>query len=213
MARMERAALAFAPAILALGLLSSPSPSHAGPGYVNFMIGQKAFDSDDWSPIDKQPSFGVEGVFGPAKWPVQLDAYVARASKSKDAVFAGVQGTFEATTYEFGFGLNKTWTTENKKFYPYVNAGMVHAKVDGSVSQQGTSGSDQATGFGFWGGAGAFYRVGTAFNIGAAGRYSAVDVDFNPYTGVSGVSIPGGDIAAGGFAFGVLFGWGWPKTP
>lgn len=211
MTRMDRVALALVPTVLMLCFLSFPAPSHAGPGYVNFMIGQKVFDSDDWDPIDKQASFGVEGAFGPATWPVHLDVYASRSSGDKAATFSGVQGTFEATTYEFGLGLNKTWIKE--KWYPYVNAGVAHAKVDGSVSQQGTSGSDQGSGFGFWGGAGMFYRVGTAFNIGGAARYSAVDVDFNPYTGVSGVPIPGGKVKAGGVTFGVLLGWGWPKTP
>jgi hypothetical protein len=27
------------------------------------------------------------------------------------------------------------------------------------------------------------------------------------------VSFAGADVAAGGFTFGVLLGWGWPKTP
>ena len=211
MSRFDRAALSFVPAVLALGLLVAPKPSLAGPGYVNFMIGQKVFDSDDWNPIDKQTSFGVEGAFGPARWPVHLAAYLARSSKSKDAAFNGVQGTLEGTTYEFGFGANKTWVS--KKLYPYVSAGIVHAKVDVTVRQSGTSGSDEESGFGGWGGAGVFYRVGSAFNIGGAVRYSAVDVDFNSFTTtIGGVPIVGQTVAAGGLSFGVLLGWGWPPT-
>jgi hypothetical protein len=181
----------------------------AGPGYVNFMIGQKVLDSDDWDPIDKQASIGVEGVFGPAKWPVQLDAYVSRTSGDKAATINGVQGNLEAETYEFGLGLNKTFGESRVR--PYVNAGVVHAKVDVTVSQSGTSGSDGASGFGFWGGGGVYYRVGSAFNIGGAVRYSAADVDFDSFTTTVGsVPISGQTVQAGGLAFGVLLGWSWP---
>jgi hypothetical protein len=211
MSRIDRwVLLLLSAAFLAWGL-SWPVASLAGPGYVNFMVGQKVFDSDDWDPIDKQTSLGVEGVFGPATWPVQMDAYVSRASKDKAASFGGVQGNFKGETFEFGFGANKTWTS--KKLRPYVNAGVVYAKVDVTVSQSGTSGSDDANGFGFWGGAGVFYRLGTTFNIGGAARYSAADVDFNAFTTTIGsVPISGQTVQAGGFTFGVLLGWSWPKV-
>ncbi len=194
-----------------VGLALFATPALAGPGHINFMIGQKVFDSDEWDPIDKQSSFGVEGAFGPGKWPVQMAAYISRASDDKSASYSGTQFNLEATTMEFGFGLNKTFTSG--KLNPYVGAGGVHAKVDLTAQQSGTSGSDEGSGFGFWGGAGAYYRVGTTFNIGAGARYSSVDVDFNAFTGVSGVPIQGGTVDAGGLNFGVLVGWGWPKTP
>jgi len=209
MSRIDRSVAWLAPALaLALGLLS-PGIAFAGPGYINFMFGQKVYDSDDWDPIDKQTGFGVEGVFGPAKWPVQMDAYVHRTSGDKSVTISGMPGNIEGETFEFGFGANKT--VGAKRIRPYLNAGFVHAKTDVTVSQSGTSGSDSASGFGFWGGAGAFYRLGSAFNIGGAVRYSAVDVDFNDFTTTIGsVPISGETVAAGGLAFGVLLGWSWP---
>jgi len=196
---------------LGCGLVAMASSALAGPGHVNFMIGQKLFDSDEWDPIDKQSSFGVEGAFGPGRWPVQMAAYLSRASGEEATSYSGTQFNLDATTYEIGIGLNKTFTAG--KIYPYVGAGLVHAKVDFTAQQSGTSASDEGSGFGGWGGAGLFYRVGSTFNLGAAARYSSVDVDFNAYTSTSGVPIPGGTIDAGGFTFGVLVGWGWPKTP
>lgn len=198
--------------VLGCCLLAIAAPALAGPGHINFMIGQKQFDSDQWDPIDKQSSFGVEGAFGPGKWPVQMAAYLSRASGDKSASYSGTQFNLDATTYEFGFGLNKTFAA-GKKLYPYIGAGGVHAKVDVTAQQSGTSGSDDGSGFGFWAGTGVYYRVGSTFNIGGAARYSSVDVDFNAFTGVSGVPISGGTVDAGGFNFGVLVGWGWPRTP
>src|SRR5262245_60447116 len=155
--------------------------AHAGPGYVNFLFGQKVFDSDDWDPIDKQTAIGANGVFGPGTWPVHIETFLSHASKSKDAqgeISPGVPFTYhvEADTWEFGAGVNKTWTSG--KLYPYLDAGIDYAKVDLTASQAGTSFSDDANGFGFWGGGGAFYRLGTRFNVGGAIRYSTVKVDF-----------------------------------
>ena len=196
MSRTNRCALWLLPAVFGLGFLLAPRASVAGPGYVNFLFGQKAFDSD-WDPIDQQSTFGAEGVFGPAKWPVSLDAYIMHAKGSKDADISGTPYNFDATTYEYGLGLNKTFGKE--KFHPYVNAGAVLAKVSASITQSGTTGTTDANGFGFWGGGGAFYRLGTTFNIGGAVRYSTADVDFKAYTTTIGnIAFNGATIDAGG---------------
>lgn len=217
MARIDRTFRTIVLTVVACALFAVPSVAGARPGYVNFMLGQKLFDSDHWDPIDKQTAFGAEGVFGPATWPVSLDAYLSRASKSKDVSFddgsgGTIDGTADATTYEFGFGVNKTW--QRKKFYPYLNAGAMMAKIDVTFHQSGTSASDDDKGLGFWGGGGAFYRIGTTFNLGGAVRYSSADVDFNAFTTTIGnIPFEGASVPAGGLTFGVLLGWGWPKTP
>lgn len=215
MAHSDRSIRKAAQALVVCAFLAVPAVASAGPGYVNFMLGQKLFDSDQWDPIDKQTTIGVEGVFGPATWPVSLDAYLARASKEKtahvDDGFGGtVDYTLDATTYEVGVGVNRTW--RRGKLYPYLNAGGVMAKIDVTARQAGYSASDDDKGFGFWGGGGLFYRVGTTFNFGGAVRYSSADVEFNAFD-TGNVSFEGADVPAGGFTFGVLLGWGWPKTP
>jgi len=215
MTRIRRALRTTAQTLIVLAFAAAPTIAWAGPGYVNFLLGQKIFDKDHWDPIDKQSTIGAEGVFGKATWPVSLDAYLARASKEKskavDDGFGGtVDVTLDATTYEFGLGLNKTW--QRKKFYPYLNAGAVLAKIDVTARQAGTSVSDDDKGLGFWGGGGMFYRVGTTFNLGGAVRYSSANVEFNAFD-TGNVSFEGADVPAGGLTFGVLLGWGWPKTP
>jgi hypothetical protein len=215
MARNDRTIRWTVQTLAALAFLAVPALASAGAGYVNFLLGQKIFDSDHWDPIDKQSAIGVEGVFGKATWPVSLDAYLARASKEKskpvDDGFGGtVDVTLDATTYEVGLGVNKTW--QRKKFYPYLNAGAVMAKIDVTARQAGTSVSDDDKGLGFWGGGGLFYRVGTTFNLGGAVRYSSANVEFNAFD-TGNVSFDGADVPAGGLTFGVLLGWGWPKTP
>ena len=191
-----------------------PSSSEAGPGYVNFVLGQKIYDSEEWDPIDKQPVFGAEAAFGPAAWPVHIMTFLQRSSKSKDEVVDLGSGlvnvTFEADTWEVGVGANKTWMAG--KLYPYLGAGLDYAKVDVTFKQGGTSASDDANGLGFWGGAGAFYRIGTRFNVGGTARYSSANVDFNAFDTLN-VDFAGAEVDGGGFTFGFLVGWGWPATP
>lgn len=217
MARTDRTIRRTVQTLAALAFLAVPALASAGPGYVNFLLGQKVFDSDHWDPIDKQSAIGVEGVFGKATWPVSLDAYLARASKEKTGTVEDKFGnpidlTLDATTVEVGLGVNKTW--QRKKLYPYLNAGALMAKIDVTARSAGTSASDDDKGFGFWGGGGVFYRVGSTFNLGGAVRYSSANVNFNSFTTTIGnIPVAGGDVPAGGLTFGFLLGWGWPKTP
>src|SRR6185503_3012974 len=105
MTRIRRALRTTAQTLIVLAFAAAPTIAWAGPGYVNFLFGQKIFDKDHWDPIDKQSAIGVEGVFGPATWPVSLDAYLSRASKEKSKAFddgfgGTVDVTLDATTYE-----------------------------------------------------------------------------------------------------------------
>ena len=206
--------------LFAVALLVAVPTASAGPGHVNFTFGQKMFESgefpDGWDPIDKQSTYGVEAAFGPGTWPVQIAVYLLRSSEDKsaevpDGTGGTVPGTIEAEANEFGFGLNKTFG--EKKIRPYIGAGGVYMVTDLTASQSGTSFSDAANGFGFWGGAGAFYRLGSTFNLGAGVRYSSATVDYDVYEGTS-ISYPAFDLDAGGTQLHVLIGWSWPKlTP
>ena len=200
-------------ALVAAAFVTSAAPALAGPGYVNFTLGQKMFDSEDWDPIDKQTSFGVESAFGPAKWPVQMAVYLTRSSKEKsgqveDSFNQLVAVTLDATTTEFGFGLNKSFG--ESKIRPYIGAGGVYTNTEFTIRESGTSASDNGNGFGFWGGAGAFFRMGPSFNLGGGVRYSSVTTDFGPFSGLN-ASYDYTDINSGGVAAHVLIGWSWPK--
>ena len=41
-------------------------------GNVNFFLGQKTLDEDDWAPLDKQGEFGVLVDFKQQNWPVSI---------------------------------------------------------------------------------------------------------------------------------------------
>ena len=175
-------------AVVAVAFVIPATPALAGPGYVNFTLGQKMFDSDDWDPIAKQTAIGVESAFGPSTWPVQMAAYLNRSSKEKSTQLEDnsnnlVAVTLDATTTEFGFGLNKSFG--KAKLRPFIGAGAVYANTELTLRESGTSMSDNGNGFGFWGGAGAFYRLGPSFHLGGGVRDSSATTDFGPLPGTS----------------------------
>ena len=60
-------------ALVVIGLLFCPTAAADVEGHVNFFLGQKSLDSDDWDPVDKQPEFGAVMSFGGSEWPVFID--------------------------------------------------------------------------------------------------------------------------------------------
>ena len=44
----------------------------AGQGDVNFIIGRKLLDSNDWDHFDRQNAAGVEVSFGRDNWPIRI---------------------------------------------------------------------------------------------------------------------------------------------
>ena len=78
-------------------------------GNVNFFLGQKSLDSEDWGPLDKQAEIGVLVDFKRTHWPVSvaLDFLVS----ADEATELGTN--FEGSTAEFDVGIRKIFETPN----------------------------------------------------------------------------------------------------
>jgi hypothetical protein len=208
---MKRTMLGIATAALLAAALPGPAaPALAAEGHVNFTLGQKMFDEDDWSPIEKQTAFGAEAAFAPGAWPVEIALHLMRSAdeEARDMGYNELPVTLDASTWELGAGLSKTFSA--KRWRPYVGAGAVYAKTDLTANQGGTMVSDEGSGWGYWAGAGVFYRIGTGFNFGGGARYSSATVDFDAFQGQS-ISYDATEVEAGGVSLHVLIGWSWPK--
>jgi hypothetical protein len=206
--------------LLALTLLSGTalpiSPALAGTGNINFTIGQKSLDSADWGVLNQQTAFGAEAAFGKVKWPVLIAAYFCRSSGTVDSTLEDAFGEpflvhDQYTTQEIGAGLNKTLTV-HQRIHPYLSAGGMMGRVSETFKQSGISVSRGAGHIGFWSSLGAFYRMGTRFNIGGIVRYSSATVSLKELPVGANLTLPPQDISEGGWTYGVLIGWGWPAT-
>ena len=177
--------------------LSTSTPAFAGDwtGNANFFLGQKSLDSDDWEPLENQGEFGAEVSWGKKAWPILIATDVLISGDSDEISGNDV----DAGTAEIDLGVRKIW--EVKTFRPYVGGGLALISASFEFDLPGTSATidDDDSAVGAWVGGGAFWRVGSRFNIGGAIRYSTADVEFG-----------GEDIDAGGLSVGLLLGWGWP---
>ena len=189
------------PVVLALAF-SSPAAADAE-GHVNFFLGQKSLDSDDWDPVDKQPEFGAVMSFGGAAWPVLIAADVLTSGDEEDvsdSLFG--TSTLKAGTLEVAFGARKIWDVGNT--HPYVGGGiaLIGAAAEYDTGVFDVDADDSA--IGPWVGGGVFWRLGSRFNLGFDARWSDAEVDLD-----FGLAIVAQDVKAGGFHGGVTVGFGW----
>ncbi|HET9481012.1 MAG TPA: hypothetical protein VFP98_04580, partial [Candidatus Polarisedimenticolia bacterium] len=136
---------------------------------------------------------GVEVSIGPGNWPIDLalDAFFSAGDEEEFGL------DIDLTTQEFAGGIRKIWEAGNAR--PYIGGGLAIIRADAEISTPGGSVSDDDIGIGPWFGGGVFWRIGQAFNIGIAGRWSTADVEFDG----------GPEVDAGGLHAGLLLGWGW----
>ena len=180
------------------------SPARAdADGHVNFFIGQKSLDGDDWRPIEDQPEFGAVMSFGQDGWPVHIAVDVL-LSGDEETVFDPLFGNVKLTgsTFEVDAGVRKIW--KKGRVLPYVGAGVgiIGAALEVDNGFASVDGND--AGIGFWAGGGVFWRLGSRFNIGLDARYSSADVDLD-----FGSGVVARDVSAGGLQYGILLGFGW----
>lgn len=177
--------------VLFTGLASVGIASARTVGDLNFVIGQKFFDDDEWGSIDEHDAFGIELTWGNADWPFLIATDIIYSTTDESVP----GGKAEGTTIEFDFGVRKIWQRGQAR--PYIGGGLAY--ISGEIDSAGGKILDESE-LGGWVGGGVYWRVGRRFNIGAALRFSSADTD-----------IPGGDLNLGGTTFGLTLGWGWPN--
>ncbi len=185
-----------------LAAIGSPGTRADWVGDVNFLLGQKNMKSEDWSPQERQAEFGCLASFGNKDWPVRLAANATTSAKQTTLydMTTNIGTKVTSSTTELGFGVYKVWSVKQTR--PYVGAGIATllARVEGEAL--GLKVTADGAGVGGWLDAGVFWRLGSHFDIGFALRYSS---------GTVSLDYPGGsqDVAAGGWHYGLLLGFGW----
>jgi hypothetical protein len=184
-----RIALALAILLFVAGLGDPGIARAESKGEVNFILGKKMLDQADWEPVEDQGEFGAEVTWGGSDWPIAFATDIVASSHGGDLSFFQVEGQ----TSELAFGLRKIWEAGAAR--PYLGGGI--AKIDAQREANGVREDDTA--LGGWLGAGIFWRLGSRFNIGLAGRVSR-----------GKVTVFGLEREAGGTHAGLILGWGWP---
>ena len=157
---------------------------------INFILGQKMLEEDDWAPVEDQGEFGVAASIGGEDWPVLLALDLLVSATEETVLGFDVDGS----TSELAVGIRKIW--HPGKARPFVGGGL--AFINGEVEAFGVSEDDNATGY--WVNGGVFWRLGARFNIGVDVRISRGEVE-----------LFGFDAEAGGEHIGLILGFGKPK--
>jgi len=189
-------------AVLALLGMYSIRPASAQQtnmtGNINIFFGQKLLDKDDWEPVEKQTEFGIEADLKQVDWPVSV---VIGYSRSNDSGTDEYDPPMDAkgTTTELTIGAKKIWD-QPSGMHPFFAGGLafVSADVEAEIHTEHfwMNAKDSGDALGFWLGAGLYWTIAEAFNVGLSLRYSDASVDLMDES-----------TKAGGFHYGVIAGY------
>ena len=163
-------------------------------GNMNFFLGVKTLDKDDWEPIDEHGEVGVMFDVKKEGWPVHLamDILVS-ATEETD----GGQD-IELGISEFDLGIRKILDLGD--VHPFVGGGVSFMSAEYNiVDVTKCSGG----GLGGWVDAGIFFTLGESFNLGFEARASTADATLECGNGTEF------DANIGGEHFGILLGYRW----
>lgn len=162
-------------------------------GNLNFFLGQKSLDKDEWSPVEDQGEFGVLIDFRQKEWPVSI--VIDLLGSSSEETLSGVKYT--GTTTEIDLGIRKVWVPDGP-IRPFIGGGIASIAAEFEGADGYLAISDDDSGIGFWLNGGVYWTIGRHFNIGLEVRYSQAEVTiFNI------------DAEAGGTHAGLLLGYHW----
>jgi len=185
---------------LAFCQTSSDPPGWSG--NVNFFLGLKLLDEDDWKPVDEPLEGGILLDFKQNRWPVSIAVDILHADTDKNiSVAVSDFGSFslnmESKTTELNVGIRKIWDTL-EYVRPFIGGGVAIIKAEVGGTALGVSVSENDTAVGGWIDAGIYLTLAEHFNIGLDARWSKAEVDLFGVTG-----------EAGGWHIGGLVGFHW----
>lgn len=174
-------------------------------GNINFFLGAKFLDDADWEPVDKHVEGAIFFDFKHNKFPLSIAIDLLYSKDDTDIGITDLNyGTFgsdvESQTTEVNLGVRKIW--ENFEYVrPVIGGGLAIINAELEARAQGSSVSDENTGFGLWIETGIYFTpafLSQQFNIGVDARWSKAQVDLFDVKG-----------KAGGWHIGALFGYHW----
>ena len=189
----------FLKSVILLTVLTLTLSSAMGAGNVNFTLGERSLDEDDFEPVEDQDAIGVTVFLQQDTWPVSL-ALGYYTSDDSASVFDPLLGTLglKAELTEFSVGVAKVWD-DFEHARPFIGGGLTFLEVDLEIDLLGVSVSEDDDTIAPYLNGGIFWRLGKAFNLG---------IDVRIVVGAD-VEIADEEGDADYTQFGGLIGWGW----
>lgn len=188
--------------VLMTSLLATQTASAATTGNLNFFLGAKALNQDDWL-ADEHGEFGMLLDIGADNWPVRLAIDILGSSGEFDGPVYSYQDNAihyyeeRVETSELDLGVRKYWHAGGN-MHPYLGGGLALVRLEASGRLDGGSRyRDSGSGTGLWLGGGIQWRL-EQFNLGFSIRSSLARVELDS-----------GDYQGGGGHAGLLLGFRW----
>ncbi|MEE9229136.1 MAG: hypothetical protein V3U86_00360 [Acidobacteriota bacterium] len=189
--------------ISALCLIAAIASQAVWAGHVNFVFGDRNLE-EDFEPIDGQDTLGVVLFLEKDRWPVALALGLYRSDSDRESGTAfnsllgpGTSRVVSEST-ELSVGVIKIWE-KSPRAYPFIGGGLTLVEMVIKAETSGLDVFDDGRAVGLYANVGAFWRLGTAFNLG-------VDVRLVRDTEVK---LFGEKFDADYIQFGWITGWGW----
>ena len=128
-------------------------------GDVNFILGTKQLDEDDWGTLDEHGEFGVLASFGPDDWPIRIAVDVLGTADEVTVIDpgSGLGVSVQGMTSEIDVGVRKIWVKGNVRPFLGGGIGLVQAEIEAAAFGVVVSSDD--TGVGVWIDGGVFWRI------------------------------------------------------
>lgn len=204
--------------VVVLVVLAAAAAAARGETNLNFVLGKKFLDSEDWPTDDDQGALSLLSTFGSESWPVQIAIDVLASAASEDSFRISRPGIeirgeeITQSTLELDVGVRKIWRTGRAR--PFVGGGLAliwgrqersffvppPLDIEGNegIPQPSVIVSEEDEAPGLWLDGGIFWRLGRKFNLGLEARFSSAELGFMFR-----------DVQAGGVSLGLILGWGW----
>jgi len=162
--RMKRLAL-LAGIIAILSATRSWAGEGQSTGNINYLFGSRTYLSDDWFPVQKQPSVDIRFDYRPNDWP--LNWMIGYAASSEEAAGWTSEGTYGPAKGSFSelYAGGVKYFDWYKAFNPYVGAGLSVFRAEVSMSAILGRSTRRSSTMGYFLNAGVMGRLGP-LNIG-----------------------------------------------
>ncbi len=172
-------------------------------GNINLLLGSKSFENEDGEYTDNHLEYGIMMDFKGKRWPINIAIDFIRSENKRNINdymtftsydYIPENGGYE--TSELNLGLRKYWMLQN--FSPFLEGGVSYFEAVAEKTFVDMTGSKDDRGVGMWAGCGLNWRMSSQMTIGLNIKWSRSDVTLQSI-----------DIEAGGFHYGMLFGFIW----
>jgi hypothetical protein len=166
-------------AFLSLFIFNSKANANQMEGNLNFTLGAKVLDKDDWEPAHEHGAIGLHYDFRNVDWPISIALGLIYSRGDGNIFLFNDVYKVELDTLEIRAGIRKIWEPTST-MRPFVGGGFAAIRADLEVSDRyGNSVGIDDWGYGWWISGGIYWKLLDRLNLGFDVGYSWAEVEYD----------------------------------